>query len=167
MTRSPEEIRHVSISRRVGGYDCQETDRLLAEIAESFESVWHQRSDLYEEVKRLQAEVQDADRRQQLQNAETADLRELLKHQEAAIANLREEAERMEADRRALSADSQRARAELAREQAHMTEKSKRLSEFLANALEELESASVNGPASIRDLGGLQEELRDTLRDTE
>lgn len=56
--------------------------------------------------------------------------------------------------------------AELAREQAHMAEKSKKLSEFLANALEEVERASANGAASPHDLGEL-EALRDELRSTE
>jgi vacuolar-type H+-ATPase subunit H len=56
--------------------------------------------------------------------------------------------------------------AELAREQARMAEKSKKLSEFLTNALEEVERASVNGAASSQDLGEL-EALRDELRNTE
>ena len=56
--------------------------------------------------------------------------------------------------------------AELAREQAHMAEKSKKLSEFLTNALEEVERASANGAASAHDLGEL-EALRDELRSTE
>jgi cell division septum initiation protein DivIVA len=166
ITPSPEEIRHVSISSRLGGYDRRETDQLLSEIADSFELVWHQRSDLYDEVKRLQVEVQDADRRQQVQSAETAGLQARLKYREVTIAKLREEVERMEADRGALFADSERARTELARERAQMAEKSKRLSEFLANVLEEVERTA-NGSASVRDLDGLQEELRDTLRDSE
>jgi vacuolar-type H+-ATPase subunit H len=56
--------------------------------------------------------------------------------------------------------------AELAREQAHMAEKGKKLSEFLANALEEVERASANGAASLHDLAEL-EVLRDELGSTE
>jgi hypothetical protein len=56
--------------------------------------------------------------------------------------------------------------AELAREQARMDERSKKLSEFLANALEEVERASANGSASAHDLGEL-EALREELRSTE
>jgi hypothetical protein len=55
----------------------------------------------------------------------------------------------------------------VAREQALMTAKHKKLSDLLLTALEEIERASANGSASPRDLGGLQEELRDTLRSTE
>jgi len=53
--------------------------------------------------------------------------------------------------------------AELAREQARMAERSKKLSDFLADALEEVERASANGSASAKDLAEL-EALRDELR---
>jgi vacuolar-type H+-ATPase subunit H len=59
-----------------------------------------------------------------------------------------------------------RVEAELAREQAQMAEKSKKLSEFLSNALEEVERASANGRASAHDLDEL-EALREELRSTE
>ena len=56
-SRSPEEIRHLSIRRRGRGYDRAEVDRLLAEIAESFEAVWHERTQFYEELRRDRAEL--------------------------------------------------------------------------------------------------------------
>jgi len=59
-----------------------------------------------------------------------------------------------------------RVEAELAREQAHMAEKSRKLSDFLANALEEVERASANGRASAHDVEEL-EALREELRNTE
>ena len=59
-----------------------------------------------------------------------------------------------------------RVEAELVREQAQMAEKSKKLSEFFSNALEEVERASANGRASARDLDEL-EALREELRSTE
>lgn len=114
MALSPEEIRHVSIKRRVRGYDRRETEQLLEEIAQSFEAVWHQRSNLYEDVQRLRAEVQTADLGRELQDAEVADLYERLKHKDAAIANLGEEAKREATDRQALLAESERAQGELA-----------------------------------------------------
>lgn len=52
---------------------------------------------------------------------------------------------------------------DLAREQARMAESHRRLSKFLATALEEIERVSANGSA---DVGGLQE-LRDELRSIE
>jgi hypothetical protein len=59
-----------------------------------------------------------------------------------------------------------RVEADLAREQARMAEKSRKLSDFLANALEEVERASANGRASAHDVEEL-EALREELRDTE
>jgi gas vesicle protein len=61
-----------------------------------------------------------------------------------------------------------RVEAELARERADLAAKSKRLSEFLANTLEEVERASANGSSatSVHDLEEL-EALQDELRGTE
>ena len=57
-----------------------------------------------------------------------------------------------------------RSEADLAREQARLAERSERLSQFLANALAEVERASANGSTvSAHDLGEL-EALRDELR---
>jgi len=64
-------------------------------------------------------------------------------------------------------ASAERARShvedELAHEQVRMAETSKKLSDFLANALEEVERASVNGSTSAEELAEL-EALRDELR---
>jgi cell division septum initiation protein DivIVA len=180
MPLSPEEIRHVSISRSVRGYDRRETDQLLATIAESFESVWHQRTDLYAEVKRLQVELQDAGQLEQLRE-EIANLQERLRDLGSTIATLREEVERMETAREALLAERERARAEhgalrssqleeaqqeVAREKALVAAKHKKLSEFLLTVLEEVEQASANGPADAHDLAEL-EALRAALSSTE
>lgn len=51
---------------------------------------------------------------------------------------------------------------EVAREQALMAVKRKRLSEFLLTALEEIERASANGSANIRGLQELSDKLRST-----
>ena len=61
-----------------------------------------------------------------------------------------------------------RVEAELARERADLAEKSKRLSEFLANTLEEVERASANGSSttSVHDLEEL-EALHDELHGAE
>jgi vacuolar-type H+-ATPase subunit H len=103
-----------------------------------------------------------------------AERKPLARPQEPTEEEARLEAEAIvkDAERKAheILAAAERARshveAELAREQAHMAEKSKKLSEFLTNALEEVERASANGAASPPDLGEL-EALRDELRSTE
>src|SRR3972149_5588952 len=57
MALTPVEIRHVRLGRRPLGYDRRATDRLLHEIAESFEHVWRERADLHDHVERLEAEL--------------------------------------------------------------------------------------------------------------
>jgi cell division septum initiation protein DivIVA len=181
MSLSPEEIRHVSISHSIRGYDRRETDQLLARIADSFESVWHQRTDLYAEVKRLEAELQDAGRLDKLRKEEIAGLRERLRDLEPSIATLRDEIKRLEAAREALIAERERAQAEqsnvrsrlleqaqqeVAHEKELMAMKHRKLSEFLLATLKDVEQASTNGSANIHDLAEL-EALRDELSSTE
>jgi len=54
---TPVEIRHVRLGPRLLGYDRGATDRLLHEIADSFEHVWRERADLHDHVERLEAEL--------------------------------------------------------------------------------------------------------------
>lgn len=115
MGLTPEEIRHVSIKRGVRGYDREETDQLLAEIADSYQSVWHQRANLDEELTRAQAELRKADERRWLQSAEETKLRERLEQQEAELENLRAAASGLETDARIseLLGESQHLRVEI------------------------------------------------------
>ena len=59
MAYAPVELRHVSIARNrfFGGYRISHVDRLLLEVAESFEDVWRDRADLQDEVEQLEAEL--------------------------------------------------------------------------------------------------------------
>jgi cell division initiation protein len=57
MSVTPVEIRHVKPARRPFGYDRKAIDRLLAEIAASYEDVWRERADLRDEVERLEGEL--------------------------------------------------------------------------------------------------------------
>jgi cell division initiation protein len=57
MAFSPVEIRHVRLGRAVIGYAREETDRVLAEIADSFENVWRDRADLADKVEKLEADL--------------------------------------------------------------------------------------------------------------
>jgi cell division initiation protein len=58
MSLAPVEIRHVRLGRRPLGYDRVATDRLLEEVAASFEDTWRERADLRDEMERLEAELQ-------------------------------------------------------------------------------------------------------------
>ena len=90
MAYSPVEIRHVRLRRGVFGYRRPAADRLLDDIADSFETVWRDRADLADEVERLQGELVHHKEHEQL-------LRTTLVSAERAANELKEQAKR-EAD---------------------------------------------------------------------
>jgi cell division initiation protein len=58
MALTPVEIRHLSPPRAAfRGYKAGETDRLLEEIAVSFEDVWRERADLADKVEQLETDL--------------------------------------------------------------------------------------------------------------
>jgi cell division initiation protein len=57
MTITPVEIRHIRFGRELRGYKRSAVDRLLAEIAGSFEDVWRERADLADKVEHLETEL--------------------------------------------------------------------------------------------------------------
>ena len=57
MAYTPVEIRHVKLRRGLFGYNREPVDRLLEEIAESFEAVWRERADHADRVDLLEGEL--------------------------------------------------------------------------------------------------------------
>jgi cell division initiation protein len=57
MAFTPVEIRHVRHPRGLLGYRRQPVDRLLTEIADSFEQVWRDRADLADKVEQLETDI--------------------------------------------------------------------------------------------------------------
>src|SRR6266446_4976542 len=57
MALTPVEIRHMTPSRGFMGYHRAQTDRLLEDIAASFEDVWRERADLHDKVEQLEADL--------------------------------------------------------------------------------------------------------------
>jgi cell division initiation protein len=57
MTLTPVEVRHLEMRRGLFGYRRSQVHRTIEEIAESFEDVWRERSELGERVHELEAEV--------------------------------------------------------------------------------------------------------------
>lgn len=57
MTYSPVELRHVSLKRRLLGYDRAAVDAMLVDVADSYEQVWRERVDLGDRIERLEAEL--------------------------------------------------------------------------------------------------------------
>lgn len=57
MALTPVEIRHMTPGTGFMGYNRAQTDRLLEEIAASFEDVWRERADLADKVEQLEADL--------------------------------------------------------------------------------------------------------------
>ena len=88
MALTPVEIRHLTPPRTVlRGYKPAATDRLLEEIATSFEDVWRERADLADKVEQLEA---DLVRFRELESL----LRTTLVSAEQASAQVRDQAHR-------------------------------------------------------------------------
>jgi cell division initiation protein len=85
MALTPVEIRHIKLSRGLRGYKREPVDRLLVEIADSFEEVWRQRADLADKVESLEL---DLVRHKELEGL----LRTTLVSAESAAQQLREQA---------------------------------------------------------------------------
>jgi cell division initiation protein len=57
MAYTPVELRHVRLPRRPLGYRRATADRLLEEVADSFEEVWRDRADLADKVEQLENDL--------------------------------------------------------------------------------------------------------------
>src|SRR5919109_5569150 len=91
MGMTPVEIRHVPVARGFFGYRRGAVERLLDEVADSFEDVWRERADFADRIEQLASELQ---RHRELENL----LRKTLVSAEAAAQEQREGARR-EAER--------------------------------------------------------------------
>jgi len=57
MAMTPVEIRHVQLGRSLRGYRRELVDRLLVDVADSFEDVWRERADLADRVEQLELDL--------------------------------------------------------------------------------------------------------------
>ena len=57
MALTPVEVRHLRFGRRPFGYRRGSVDAALAEVVESFESVWRERADLADRVEQLESDL--------------------------------------------------------------------------------------------------------------
>jgi cell division initiation protein len=57
MSLTPVEVRHIQLKRGLFGYRKSAVHRVMDEIADSFETVWRERSQLVERVEELETEV--------------------------------------------------------------------------------------------------------------
>jgi cell division initiation protein len=130
---TPVEIRHVPIGRSLWGYRRAAVERLLDDIADSFEDVWRERAELADRNEHLADELQ---RHRELENL----LRETLVSAEAASQEQREGARR-EAARIVAEAheEARRVTYAAAAEQERLQADVRRLREQLRTALASLE----------------------------
>jgi cell division initiation protein len=151
MLLTPVEIRHVRIGRRPLGYERLGVDRLLDDIASSYEDVWRDRADLRDELERLeselhrQREIEDALRNTLLSAERMADELRARAHQEADLIVEEARAKAREIGASA-EADEQRVRDEIRRLRALQADVRAEFRAFLASALERLEGEPVGYP---------------------
>jgi cell division initiation protein len=100
MPYSPVELRHVRLGRSLFGYKRDATERLLDEVAASFEDVWRERGELTDQVDELAKQLEDIRGREHLLAAtlvaaekSAADSRDAAKRQaELILAEAHQEA---------------------------------------------------------------------------
>jgi cell division initiation protein len=146
MSLTPVEIRHVKLGRRPLGYERGSVDRLLADVAASFEDVWRDRADLRDEIERLESELQrqreieEALRNTLLSAERMADELRARAHQEAdlIVEEARAKAREIAA---AAEAEQEASRSEIRRLHALEADVRAEFGAFLHGALERLGGA--------------------------
>ena len=150
MSLTPVEIRHVTLNRRLFGYERRAVESLLQEIAASFEDVWRERADLRDEIERLeselsrQREIEEALRSTLLSAERMADELRARAHREADLI-VEEARARAREIAGSGAAEQERVHAEIRRLRALEAEVRADYRAFLASALERLESAPPAG----------------------
>lgn len=85
MAFTPVEIRHIKLGKGVLGYKREAVDRILTEVADSFEDVWRERADLADRIEQLEL---DLTRHKELEGL----LRTTLVSAESSAQQMREQA---------------------------------------------------------------------------
>jgi cell division initiation protein len=145
MALTPVEIRHVNLGKGMRGYKREDVDKLLADVAASFEDVWRERADLADKVEQLES---DLVRYRELESL----LRATLVSAERAAAELKEQARReselvlgeAHAEARAIT---RRASIEQERLRAESLRLRERLRVALATLEDEEDAVDVDGKA--------------------
>jgi cell division initiation protein len=66
MRYTPVELRHVRVGRSFLGYKRDETDRILEDVADSFEEVWRDRGELTDKLEEIEKELAEFKQRETL-----------------------------------------------------------------------------------------------------
>jgi cell division initiation protein len=154
MALTPVEIRHLTPPRTAfGGYRAGPTEKLLEDIAVSFEDVWRERADLADKVEQLEA---DLARFRELESL----LRTTLVSAEQASAHMRDQARRQaELILKEAQADARETQRRAVAENERLTRTTNRLRAQLIDAL-----AALGEPARE---SSVAEEQSEAARDAE
>jgi cell division initiation protein len=136
MAITPVEIRHIKFGHGFRGYKPTAVDRLLAEIAVSFEDVWRERADLVDKVEHLETELE---RFRELEALLRATLVSAERASSETKEQARKEAELVVAEAHAEAREVIR---KAAAENERLSLETRRLRERLKLALASLESSS-------------------------
>lgn len=147
MSLTPVEIRHVEISRAFPrGYRRDSVDRLLNEIADSFEAVWRERADLADRLEELEGEAMKHRELEEL-------LRSTLISAERAALDMKEQARR-ESDLivQEAYAEGRRITRDATREMRRLEEDARKVRAQLRTALRWLgdDAVETDGPVEAR-----------------
>jgi cell division initiation protein len=138
MAYTPVEIRHIKLGRGILGYKRDVVDRMLTEVADSFEDVWRERADLADQIEQLEL---DLTRHKELE----ALMRTTLVSAESSAQQMREQARKeaetivgeAHAEARAIA---RRASAEKERLETEL----RRITSLLRSALDSLDEAALD-----------------------
>jgi cell division initiation protein len=153
MALTPVEIRHVELRHAwLRGYRRSSVERLLNEIADSFETVWRERADLADRLEELETE---ASKHRELE----ALLRSTLVSAERAAQDMKEQARR-ESDLivQEAHAESRRIARAAANDRERLEEETRKIRAQLRSALETLEewpgepASETASPAPVEDV---------------
>jgi cell division initiation protein len=153
MSLTPVEIRHVKLRQSLFGYDREVVDRLLDEVAASFENVWRERADLRDVVEELEAELA---RHREIESALRSTLLSAERMADDVRAQAHREAEVIISEARARARDvtggaemeRERIAAEVRRLRSLQTDLHSEYRAFLHAALERLDADSEPRQAS-------------------
>lgn len=147
MPLTPVELRHQQLRRSLFGYRRAAVDRLMSDVADSFELVWRERADFADRIEVLEAEVK---RHQELEGL----LRQTLVSAERAAHEVKERALR-EADVIVAEAHSEARsiKREAIAEKQRLLEDAHRVRGLLRSAL-----------AAVEDAGGAEERPAEASR---
>jgi cell division initiation protein len=148
MALTPVEIRHIHLRRGFRGYRRSSVDRLLEDVAASFEDVWRNRADLADRVEQLEA---DLVRHKELEGL----LRTTLVSAESAAQQLREQARKEAATVVAEAHAEARAVARRASaEKERLETELRRIRSLLRAALDSIDEADEDGREPVGEATG-------------